>query len=154
MKTKLLLLHRQGLASPSLHPMPLLPDELRSTKLNVVTLLRISSPRLPWPHVGIAGARVGAEECRAMLSLLWRVNSLLTLKWSLIHSSTSWLRSLTWSKMLIMFLFNMIYRTSLTAGESYSMQVRYPSRDWLRFPFSTREIWSTLVPSPRCRTGH
>lgn len=72
----------------------------------------------PWASHGYPRGLVGAEECRAMLSLLWKVNSLLTLKWSLTHSTTSWLRSLTWSKMLIMFLFNMIYRTSVTAGES------------------------------------
>lgn len=122
-----------------------------SMRLHCWGFPRPNSLGLTWV---IPGVSVGAEACRAMLSLLWRINSLLTLKWSLIRSSTSWLQSLTWSKMLIMFLFNMIYRTSVTAGESYSLQVRYRSRDWLQFPFSTRKIWSTLTASPKCRTSH
>ena len=111
-----------GLLLPLCTPGPLLPHKLRSTELHVVCCwgLPHPSPSASWgcERPLPPGRRVSERgRVQSHPEPSWRIYSLPTLKCGFIQSVTSWLWSLIWSKMLIMLLFNMIYRTLVTAGQ-------------------------------------
>lgn len=90
-KIKMLILLRHGVASSSLHPILFASWWAQIHKTEWGMLLRIFSPQIPLPHVGIRRGGVGEEQCRVILSLPWRIYSLMILKCGFIHSNTSWL---------------------------------------------------------------
>lgn len=117
-KLSCLLFSDTELLLPLCSPGPLLSRELRSTELREMCYWEFlhPSPSALWGHP--RGGRVSESGgVQSHPNPSWRLYSLLTQKCGSIHSVTSWLWSLIWSKMLIMLLFNMIYRTLVTAGE-------------------------------------